>query len=109
MRPGASGSPGITNSSPVKNSPSLILRKTGRVLMPTEAASLAEDRAQDIVELVRDAAGESPDRLHLLHLQELGGQILIRRSGRRGLLEGARVLDQEAERLPQNRERSRVG
>ena len=39
MRPGASGSPGITSSSPVKKRPRRTFLKTGRVLMPTEAAS----------------------------------------------------------------------
>ena len=39
MRPGASGSPGITSSSPVKKRPSRTLRYTGSVLMPTDAAS----------------------------------------------------------------------
>ena len=38
MRPGASGSPGIASSSPVKNRPSLSLRYTGSVLRPTDAA-----------------------------------------------------------------------
>src|SRR5687768_4016598 len=38
MRPGASGSPGMTSSSPVKKSPSRTFRYTGKVLMPTDAA-----------------------------------------------------------------------
>ncbi len=38
MRPGGSGSPGITSSSPVKNRPRRTLRYTGSDLMPTEAA-----------------------------------------------------------------------
>ena len=74
-----------------------------------DVSGVAEDRSQDVVELVRDATGQGSDRLHLLRLHELGRQLLLRRSGRRGVLEGARVLDQEAEQLPQNGERSRLG
>src|ERR1051326_881974 len=38
MRPGASGSPGMTSSSPVKKRPRRTFLKTGSVLIPTEAA-----------------------------------------------------------------------
>src|SRR5581483_4164841 len=33
--------------------------------------AVAEDRGQQVVEVVRDAAGEPADRLHLLRLQKL--------------------------------------
>src|SRR6185369_15753304 len=36
-----------------------------------EEVAVAEDRRQDVVEVVRDAAREAPDGLHLLRLAEL--------------------------------------
>ncbi len=38
--------------------------------------AVAQDRAQDVVEVVRDPAREAPHRLHLLRLPELGGERL---------------------------------
>ena len=44
----------------------------GAGIEPVEdEAAAAEDRGQEVVEVVRDAAGEPPDRLHLLRLAQL--------------------------------------
>ena len=51
--------------------------------LPRGELGVAEDHAQEVVEVVGDAAGELPDRLHLLGLQEL--------------LLGAPVLDELAD------------
>ena len=37
----------------------------------------ADHRGQQVVEIVRDAAGELADRLHLLRLRELGLEVLL--------------------------------
>ena len=50
---------------------------------------VAEDRGEQVVEVVRDAAGETPDRLHLLRLREL----------RLERPPFGRVLDQQLENL----------
>ena len=45
-----------------------------------EHLRIAADREQHVVEVVRDAAGEAPDRLELLRLEELalGGSVRVR-------------------------------
>ncbi len=43
----------------------------GDVVAHQQQVAVAVDRGQEVVEVVRDAAGELADRLHLLALHEL--------------------------------------
>ena len=45
--------------------------RVGRAVVGEEKVRVADDRLQHVVEVVRDAAGELPDGLHLLRLREL--------------------------------------
>ena len=55
--------------------------------MPLRELAVAEDRAEDVVEVVRDAAGERAHRLHLLRLAKLRLQAVLVRLGSVGALE----------------------
>ena len=44
----------------------LIVERLALAQLPLRQLAVAQDRAQDVVEVVRDAAGERADRLHLL-------------------------------------------
>ena len=56
------GAQGIGDALPVLRA---VLERTG------ERVEVPDDHAQHIVEVVRDAAREPPDRIHLLGLQQL--------------------------------------
>ncbi len=46
-------------------------RRVGRPVVDQQKVGIADDRGQHVVEVVRDAAGELADRLHLLALREI--------------------------------------
>ena len=79
--------------------------RVGRAVIGEQEVGIADDRGQHVVEVVRDAAGELADRLHLLALREillqralLGG--VEREDGRARALVAARIggRDEEARR-----------
>ena len=65
---------------------------------------MADDRGQDIVEIVRDAAGELADRLHLGRLRDLALEpgllaIVLEAEQHRRIAEPARAGDGQRDRL----------
>ena len=52
-------------------------RRVGRPVVDEQQVGIADDRGQHVVEVVRDAAGELADRLHLLPLREILLQRLL--------------------------------
>ena len=53
--------------------------RVGRPVVGEQEVGEADDRLQHVVEVVRDAAGELADRLHLLGLRELRLELALRR------------------------------
>ena len=76
--------------------------RIGRPVIGEQQIGIADDRGQHVVEVMRDAAGELADRLHLLALRE----ILLQRA-LLGRVEredgGARALVAAADRRPRRR------
>ena len=65
---------------------------------------MADDRGQDVVEVVRDAAGELADRLHLGRLRDLALQfgflaIVLEQQQHRGIAQPAQAGDGQRDRL----------
>ena len=66
--------------------------------------AMADDRGQDVVEVVRDAAGELPDHLHLGRLRDLPLElgflaIVLEQEQDRGIAEPAQAGDGQRHRL----------
>ena len=66
--------------------------------------AMADDRGQDVVEVVRDAAGELADRLHLGRLRDLPLElgflaIVLEQQQHRGIAEPAQAGDGQRDRL----------
>ena len=69
----------------------------------------ADDDREHVVEVVRDAAGQLADRLHLLHLAELGfGRFALRRFGLQRLVRFPQLLRALAHRLLELPRRART-
>ena len=73
--------------------------RIGRAVIGEQQVGIADDRGQHIVEIMRDAAGELADRLHLLRLCEFLLQVALLRSCR------ARKSTRRAGRLLLGRDR----